>query len=48
MLQKKSKLQQDGYPDYQLLLKIERYNPKFGFAVPVQPMKAIKKQALQL
>ena len=43
MLQKKAKLQQDGYPDYQLLLKIERYNPKLKFAVPVQPMKATKK-----
>ena len=43
MLQKKAKLQQDGYPDYQLLLKIERYNPKLGFMVPVQPIKATKK-----
>ena len=43
MLQKKAKLQQDGYPDYQLLLKIERYNPKLGFAVPLQPVKVLKK-----
>ena len=43
MLQKKAKMTQDGYPDYQLLLKIERYNPKIGFAVPVQPIKVVKK-----
>jgi membrane-bound lytic murein transglycosylase B len=43
ILQKKAKMIQDGYPDYQLLLKIERYNPKIGFAVPVQPIKVVKK-----
>lgn len=43
ILQKKAKMAQDGYPDYQLLLKIERYNPKLGFMIPVQPMKAVKK-----
>ena len=42
ILQKKAKIQQDGYPDYQLLLKIDRYNPKIGFMVPVQPMKCVK------
>lgn len=43
LLQKKAKMPQDGYPDYQLLLKIERYNPKMGFLVPVQPVKTVKK-----
>ena len=43
ILQKKAKMPQDGYPDYQLLLKIDRYNPKIGFSVPVQPMKIVKK-----
>ena len=42
ILQKKAKMQQDGYPDYQLLLKIDKYNPKIGFMVPVQPMKCVK------
>lgn len=41
-LQQKAKLHQDGYPDYRLLLKIERYNPKNGFTVPVQPIKVVK------
>ncbi len=43
ILQKKAKMPQDGYPDYQLLLKIDRYNPKIGFSVPVQPVKIVKK-----
>ena len=43
ILQKKAKLTQDGYPDYQLLLKIDRYDPKLGFMVPVQPMKIMQK-----
>lgn len=42
ILQKKAKMQQDGYPDYQLLLKIDNYNPKMGFMVPVQPIKSVK------
>ena len=41
-LQQKAKLHQDGYPDYRLLLKIDRYNDKDGFAVPVQPLKVVK------
>lgn len=42
ILQKKAKIQQDGYPDYQLLQKIDNYNPKIGFMVPVQPMKSAR------
>ena len=38
-LQKKARLPQDGYPDYRLLNKIKKYNPKYGFSVPVQPQK---------
>ena len=38
-VQQKAKLQPDGYPDYQLLNKINKYNPDIGFAVPVQPRK---------
>lgn len=41
-LQAKAKLHQDGYPDYQLLNKINKYNPKVGFSVPVQPQKLSK------
>jgi len=39
-LQKKAKMHQDGYPDYALLKKIDNYNAKLGFHVPVQPKKA--------
>lgn len=39
-LQVKAKLHPDGFPDYQLLNKINKYNAKQGFAVPVQPPKA--------
>jgi len=38
-LQAKAKMNQDGYPDYQLLKKIDDYNAKIGFHVPVQPKK---------
>ena len=40
-LQKKAKMHQDGYPDYMLLKKIDNYNPKLGFHVPVQPKKKL-------
>ncbi len=43
LLQKKAKMTQDGYPDYQLLNKIEQYDTKLGFAVPVQPVKVLQK-----
>lgn len=43
LLQKKAKMTQDGYPDYQLLNKIEQYDTKLGFAVPVQPVKVVQK-----
>ena len=42
-LQAKARLHQDGYPDYQLLNKINNYNSKLGFAVPVQPQKKVLK-----
>lgn len=38
-IQRKAKMAADGYPDYQLLNKINRYNPEVGFAVPVPPRK---------
>ena len=38
-MQLKAKMPADGYPDYQLLNKINKYNPEIGFAVPVQPQK---------
>ena len=41
-VQKKANMPQDGYPDYQLLQKINRYNPKIGFAVPVPERKLHK------
>ena len=41
-LQKKAGMHQDGYPDYQLLNKINTYNGKTGFNVPPQPRKKIK------
>ena len=41
-VQKKANMPQDGYPDYQLLQKINRYNPKVGFAVPVPERKLHK------
>ncbi len=42
-IQKEARLPADGYPDYRLLQKINKYNPEIGFAVPVQPRKANKK-----
>lgn len=39
-LQLKAKLHPDGFPDYQLLNKIDKYNAKQGFVIPVQPPKA--------
>ncbi len=41
-VQKAAKLPADGYPDYQLLQKIRRYNPEIGFAVPVPERKLHK------
>jgi len=38
-LQHRAGMQPDGYPDYQLLNKINKYNPQVGFAVPVPPRK---------
>lgn len=38
-VQSKAKMPADGYPDYQLLNKINKYNPEVGFSVPVQPRK---------
>ena len=42
-LQAKAKMHEDGYPDYQLLKKIDNYNAKLGFNVPVQPKKKKRK-----
>lgn len=41
-VQAEAKMPQDGYPDYQFLQKINRYNPKVGFAIPVQPRREQK------
>ena len=41
-LQKKARMHQDGYPDYTLIKKIDNYDSKLGFHVPVQPKKKIK------
>ncbi|MBR6663972.1 MAG: lytic murein transglycosylase [Alphaproteobacteria bacterium] len=41
-LQKKARLTQDGYPDYQLLRKIRNYDSKIGFAIPVPKRKLHK------
>lgn len=41
-VQAEAKMPQDGYPDYQLLQKINRYNPDIGFAVPVPERKLHK------
>lgn len=43
-VQKQAKLPQDGYPDYQLLQKINSYNPEIGFAIPV-PIPKTQKNA---
>lgn len=42
-IQKQAGMHQDGYPDYQLLNKIRKYNPQRGFKVPPQPRKALSK-----
>ncbi len=39
LLQKKAKLVPDGYPDEKLLRKIEQYNPKIGWVIPVPERK---------
>lgn len=41
-VQKKAMLPQDGYPDYQLLYKINNYNKEIGFSVPVPERKLHK------
>ena len=41
-VQKKARLPQDGYPDYQLLQKINNYNKETGFAIPVPERKLDK------
>ena len=41
-VQKKAMLPQDGYPDYQLIRKINNYNAKKGFAIPVPKRKLHK------
>ena len=41
-VQKKAMLPQDGYPDYQLMRKINNYNAKKGFAIPVPERKLHK------
>ena len=41
-VQKKARMPQDGYPDYRFLQKINNYNPKVGFSIPVQPKKSEK------
>ena len=45
-VQRKAKLPQDGYPDYQLLQKINKYNPEIGFAIPV-PVRKSEKSVLK-
>ena len=42
-VQKEAKMPQDGYPDYQLLVKIRNYNPEIGFAIPVPERKLHKR-----
>lgn len=41
-VQAEAKIPQDGYPNYQLLEKINNYNPESGFIIPVQPRKLHK------
>lgn len=41
-VQTMAKLPADGYPDYNLLNKINNYNPEIGFAVPVPNRKLHK------
>lgn len=42
-LQKEAKMPQDGYPDYQLLEKINNYDAEIGFSIPVPERKLHKK-----
>lgn len=44
-VQAEAKLTQDGYPDYQLLQKINNYNPDTGFIIPV-PERKLHKQGI--
>ena len=41
-VQKKAGLPQDGYPDRQLLNRINRYNDEIGFSIPVPARKLHK------
>lgn len=41
-VQKKAMMPQDGYPDYQLLNKINNYNHEIGFSIPVPDRKLHK------
>lgn len=41
-VQKKALLPPDGYPDYQLLRKIDNYNQEIGFSIPVPKRKLHK------
>ncbi|MBR3676443.1 MAG: lytic murein transglycosylase [Alphaproteobacteria bacterium] len=41
-LQKKARLPEDGYPDYRLLNKLNNYDGKNGFSVPVPSKKTRK------
>lgn len=42
-LQHKARLPEDGYPDYRLLSKIQNYDAKHGFKVPVPAKRSQKK-----
>lgn len=44
LLQKRAMLVADGYPDSKLMHKIEHYDEKSGFAVPVPPRKLHKQK----
>ncbi len=41
-IQQDSKMQVDGYPSYQLLKKLEKYDAKIGFHVPAPEKKKLK------
>ena len=41
-VQKEARLPQDGYPDYQLMRKINNYNRGIGFSIPVPTRKLHK------
>lgn len=42
-LQKEAQMPQDGYPDYRLLEKINKYDSEIGFSIPVPERKLHKK-----